>query len=83
MARFKSERIIGTAAVLAAAFGLGRVALWLACGAAILMVTTVVPAIALALLLRAINRAPALVERHPSSTASRSLSDAPRIVLSR
>lgn len=81
MARFKSERIIGTATVLAAAFGLGHLAPWLVCGAAILMVTAVVPPIALGLLLRAINRAPA--ERHPPSTASRSLSDAPRIVLSR
>jgi hypothetical protein len=79
MARFKSERIIGTAALLAAVVGLGHLAPWLACGAAILMATIVVPVIALGLLLRTINRAPA--ERHPPSTTSRSLAEAPRVVV--
>ena len=62
MARLKSDRIIGTAPCWRRSRARAS-APWLACGVAILMATIVVPAIALGLLLRAINRAPA--ERHP------------------
>jgi hypothetical protein len=81
MTRFKLERIIGTGALLAAALGLAQLpGRWVACGAAVLIVMTVLPAVAVALLVRAINGGS--TERPTAWAASRSFSDAPQVVLS-
>ncbi|HEY6476598.1 MAG TPA: hypothetical protein VI456_08430, partial [Polyangia bacterium] len=79
MARLKSDRIIGTGVVLAAGLGLAHLSLWLACGAGILMVATILPPVGVALLLRAISRGHA--GRAAPVASSRSLPDGPRVVL--
>ncbi len=81
MARLKSDRIIGIGAVLAAALGLAHLPLGLTCGVVILMAATILPAVGLALVLRAINRGP--VGRSAPVASSRSLPDGSRVVLLR